>query len=257
VSTPRRECRYFARSYPWSGGTSKAHHADLSPSHPCDPALCAAMVKPDRTNSPCASRPRIHSSDKVQWLSTGTYLRRPPCALRINVSLDAVRTSLVGRRMDSQRCIRTHRPSGPRYRTLGLPMVGPYPASRCLPLMIGTAAEQPGRDTTWGTFTSSVRAPSGSPRQPASSLGRIAFKPETMRPRSRAAGGPQNHRPQRTTASLEVATLPQAKRGFVPLPRRGVDERDVEWLSQVRHLARAQERLADVKDSDLAALTVQ
>jgi transposase len=46
--------------------------------------------------------------------------------------------------------------------------------------------------------------------------------------------------------ALEVVKLPQAKRGFVLLPRRWVVERDFGWLSRFRRLARDQERLADV-----------
>jgi transposase len=45
---------------------------------------------------------------------------------------------------------------------------------------------------------------------------------------------------------LAVVKLPDAKRGFVLLPRRWVIERDFGWLSRFRRLARDQERLADV-----------
>lgn len=45
---------------------------------------------------------------------------------------------------------------------------------------------------------------------------------------------------------LEVVKLPQAKRGFVLLPRRWVVERSFAWLSRFRRLARDQERLAEV-----------
>jgi transposase len=45
---------------------------------------------------------------------------------------------------------------------------------------------------------------------------------------------------------LSVVTLPQAKRGFVLLPRRWVVERDFAWMSRFRRLARDQERLADM-----------
>jgi transposase len=46
--------------------------------------------------------------------------------------------------------------------------------------------------------------------------------------------------------ALAVVKLPDAKRGFVLLPRRWVVERDFGWLSRFRRLARDQERLADV-----------
>ena len=45
---------------------------------------------------------------------------------------------------------------------------------------------------------------------------------------------------------LEVVKLPQAKRGFVLLPRRWVVERDFGWMSRFRRLARDHERLTDV-----------
>lgn len=45
---------------------------------------------------------------------------------------------------------------------------------------------------------------------------------------------------------LEVVKLPQAKRGFVLLPRRWVVERDFGWMSLFRRRARDQERLAEV-----------
>jgi transposase len=45
---------------------------------------------------------------------------------------------------------------------------------------------------------------------------------------------------------LSVVALPDAKRGFVLLPRRWVVERDFAWMSRFRRLARDQERLADV-----------
>src|SRR5262249_20179050 len=44
---------------------------------------------------------------------------------------------------------------------------------------------------------------------------------------------------------LEVAPLPTAKRGFVLLPRRWVVERSFGWLSTIRRLARAYERLPE------------
>lgn len=43
---------------------------------------------------------------------------------------------------------------------------------------------------------------------------------------------------------LEVVKLPQAKRGFVLLPRRWVVERSFAWLARFRRLARDYERLA-------------
>lgn len=57
--------------------------------------------------------------------------------------------------------------------------------------------------------------------------------------------------------ALEVVKLPQAKRGFVLLPRRWVVERDFGWMSRFRRLARDQERLADVlKGFHLIAFTM-
>lgn len=46
--------------------------------------------------------------------------------------------------------------------------------------------------------------------------------------------------------TLSVVKLPQAKRGFVLLPRRWVVERDFGWMSRFHRLARDQERLAAV-----------
>ena len=43
---------------------------------------------------------------------------------------------------------------------------------------------------------------------------------------------------------LEVVKLPEAKRGFVLLPRRWVVERSIAWLARFRRLARDYERLA-------------
>jgi transposase len=45
---------------------------------------------------------------------------------------------------------------------------------------------------------------------------------------------------------LEVVKLPEAKRGFVLLPRRWVVERDFAWASRFRRLARDYERLPQV-----------
>jgi transposase len=44
--------------------------------------------------------------------------------------------------------------------------------------------------------------------------------------------------------ALAVVKLPEAKRGFVLLPRRWVVERDFAWTARFRRLARAYERLA-------------
>ncbi|MBN9373850.1 MAG: 50S ribosome-binding GTPase [Cellulomonas sp.] len=43
---------------------------------------------------------------------------------------------------------------------------------------------------------------------------------------------------------LHVVRLPEAKKGFVPLPRRWVVERSFGWMSRFRRLARDYERLA-------------
>jgi transposase len=45
---------------------------------------------------------------------------------------------------------------------------------------------------------------------------------------------------------LEVVKLPEAKHGFVLLPRRWVVERDFAWSSRFRRLARDYERLPHV-----------
>lgn len=54
---------------------------------------------------------------------------------------------------------------------------------------------------------------------------------------------------------LEVFKLPEAKRGFVLLPRRWVVERSFGWISRFRGLARDYERLpetlADLHCSDV------
>ena len=44
---------------------------------------------------------------------------------------------------------------------------------------------------------------------------------------------------------LEVIKLPEAKRGFVLLPRRWVVERSLAWLGRFRRLARDYERLPE------------
>lgn len=45
---------------------------------------------------------------------------------------------------------------------------------------------------------------------------------------------------------LEMVKLPEAKKGFVLLPRRWVVERGFGWLAQFRRLARDYERTAEV-----------
>jgi transposase len=45
--------------------------------------------------------------------------------------------------------------------------------------------------------------------------------------------------------ALSVVKLPEAKRGFVLLPRRWVVERSFAWLARFRRLARDYERLAE------------
>ena len=45
---------------------------------------------------------------------------------------------------------------------------------------------------------------------------------------------------------LEVVKLPEAKRGFVLLPKRWVVERGFTWASRFRHLGRDYERLPTV-----------
>src|SRR5215216_835558 len=55
---------------------------------------------------------------------------------------------------------------------------------------------------------------------------------------------------------LEVVKLPQAKRGFVLLPRRSVVERSFAWAARFRRLARDYERLAEtLKGLHLLAFT--
>ncbi len=56
----------------------------------------------------------------------------------------------------------------------------------------------------------------------------------------RAAGDAAAH-----GIALEVVKLPEAKRGFVLLPRRWVVERDFAWTSRFRRLARDYERLPE------------
>jgi hypothetical protein len=45
---------------------------------------------------------------------------------------------------------------------------------------------------------------------------------------------------------LEVVKLPEAKRGFVLLPRRWVVERSFAWLTQFRRLTKDYERLPEI-----------
>ena len=49
---------------------------------------------------------------------------------------------------------------------------------------------------------------------------------------------------------LEVVSTPQAKRGFVLLPRRGVAERSFAWATRFRRLVRDYERLPDPQGSE-------
>ena len=44
---------------------------------------------------------------------------------------------------------------------------------------------------------------------------------------------------------LDVVKLPEAKKGFVLLPRRWVVERSFAWATRFRHLVRDYERYAD------------
>ena len=45
---------------------------------------------------------------------------------------------------------------------------------------------------------------------------------------------------------LEVIKLPEAKKGFILLPRRRVVERSFAWAARFRHLARDYERLPEI-----------
>lgn len=68
----------------------------------------------------------------------------------------------------------------------------------------------------------------------------------------RAAAAAKKHK-----IELAVVKLPEAKRGFVLLPRRWVVERSFAWLSRFRRLARDYERLAStLKGMHLAAFTI-
>ena len=68
--------------------------------------------------------------------------------------------------------------------------------------------------------------------------------------------GYTGERPAKAAAAhgigLEVVKLPEAKRGFVLLPRRWVVERSFAWMARFRRLARDYERLP----STLAGLNV-
>ena len=56
---------------------------------------------------------------------------------------------------------------------------------------------------------------------------------------------------------LSVVKLPEAKRGFVLLPRRWVVERSFAWLARFRRLAKDYERLAStLKGMHLAAFAI-
>jgi transposase len=56
---------------------------------------------------------------------------------------------------------------------------------------------------------------------------------------------------------LEVVKLPEAKRGFVLLPRRWVVERSFAWTARFRRLARDYERLAEtLRGFHLLAFTI-
>ena len=53
-------------------------------------------------------------------------------------------------------------------------------------------------------------------------------------------------RPPHRGIQLTVVKLPEAKRGFVLLPRQWVVERSFAWLARFRRLARDYERLPEV-----------
>ena len=62
---------------------------------------------------------------------------------------------------------------------------------------------------------------------------------------------------QKQKIELSVVTLPEAKRGFVLLPRRWVVERSFAWLARFRRLAKDYERLAaTLKGMHLAAFAI-
>jgi transposase len=61
----------------------------------------------------------------------------------------------------------------------------------------------------------------------------------------------------RAKIELSVVKLPEAKRGFVLLPRRWVVERSFAWLARFRRLARDYERLAStLRGMHLAAFAI-
>ena len=51
---------------------------------------------------------------------------------------------------------------------------------------------------------------------------------------------------QASEIDLQIVKLPEARRGFVLLPRRWVVERSFDWLSRFRRLSRDFERLPQV-----------
>jgi transposase len=62
---------------------------------------------------------------------------------------------------------------------------------------------------------------------------------------------------QKQTIELSVVKLPEAKRGFVLLPRRWVVERSFAWLTRFRRLAKDYERLAStLRGMHLAAFAI-
>lgn len=62
---------------------------------------------------------------------------------------------------------------------------------------------------------------------------------------------------RRQKIELSVVKLPEAKRGFVLLPRRWVVERSFAWLARFRRLAKDYERLAStLKGMHLAAFAI-
>ena len=62
---------------------------------------------------------------------------------------------------------------------------------------------------------------------------------------------------EKQNIELSVVKLPEAKRGFVLLPRRWVVERSFAWLARFRRLAKDYERLAStLKEMHLAAFAI-
>jgi transposase len=71
------------------------------------------------------------------------------------------------------------------------------------------------------------------------------------------AGGRAAEAAAEQKIELSVVKLPEAKRGFVLLPRRWVVERSFAWLARFRRLARDYERLAStLKGMHLAAFAI-